>query len=170
MWPRRISIMSHYLQAIISICLKNNCKLIKETIPWAQILISQRSPTRWQPTRLVRHTNVPSPSLPAPSDCGYSLGPTRETVGKASRSHMWHTTVRRNVRFCAVTTVLLPIGVMHMRLVYLFLSMSHFMYLILFRGLPRIDRRHSQRWKIIRFRESPGNSKGMWDQMNNEEN
>lgn len=36
-----------------------------------------------------------------------------------------------------------------------------FMDLNYFRGLPRIDRRHCQRWAIIRFRESSGNPEGM---------
>lgn len=60
----------------------------------ADVFTSQLCPTLWQPTRLVRRTNVPSLSPPAPRGFGYSSGPTRETAGKASRSHTWPTMVR----------------------------------------------------------------------------
>lgn len=130
------------------------CRLLAITFIW----ISQLSPTLWQHMRLVRHMNVPSPLPPVPRGFGYSSGPMRGTAGKASRSHMLHMTVREHV-----TPWLMDFascyGWMYAHLI------SHtkklFMDFICFRGLPRIDRRHSERWKIIRFRESPGNSKGM---------
>ena len=151
-------------------------------------LMFQLCPTLWRPMRPVRRTSGQSPSRPAPRDSGFSLNPTRETVGRASRSHTWLMMVRGSGCGCTVecTVVCTVVCIVECTLVctccvysgvysgvyLLFLCWGYGKDFRMFsqclcacflccRGLPGVNRRHSQRWKIIRFRKSPGNSQGM---------
>lgn len=63
---------------------------------YVRTFASQLCPTLWQPTRRAKPTSGPLLSPPAPRGFGYSSGPTRETVGRVSRCHMWHMMVRNS--------------------------------------------------------------------------
>lgn len=123
------------------------------TNPWtARFVFPQLFPHRSPPTRRVRPTNDPSPSPLAPASCGFSLSPTRATAAKASRSHTSRTMVGH-----------LTAG-LYLTLNTPFVKTSHDLLCLLVmcsRGLPAANRRHRARRQALRFREPPGDLKGI---------